>query len=336
LSLLRGGLKGFAACGLLVLSYVVAFSVAAEPEAVFAKVGDQSISQNEFDAAVHIEMRQRFFHGRADEKRVAALRRKVAGRLIDNVLLLREARRRVVPVDEAELERQLQHEVARFRMDGLTEERKQQLLVMLQRQLREQARIAALEASVKKLPLPDAKQVQAYYVANLEKFTTPPRSRLAVILLKVAPSAAGAAWDAAMGEAQSLKQRLASGAKFAELAALHSGDASAESGGDLGFVHQGMLAAEAQSAVDALKEGEVSEPIALLQGVALFKLIERQSAVVNPFERAESRAVDLLQRERSEKAWERLLQKLRSEASIELFTDAMTITTIWKNEPATN
>ena len=45
----------------------------------------------------------------------------------------------------------------------------------------------------------------------------------------------------------------------------------------MGYVHHGMLPEPAQKAVDQLKPGEVSEPVALLEGIGVFKLQGRKS-----------------------------------------------------------
>src|SRR5690606_29124228 len=119
-------------------------------------------------------------------------------------------------------------------------------------------------------------------------------------------------------EAQRLEARLAAGASFAELAQLHSADPSAERGGDLGYVHRGMLSREAQEVVDGMSAGEISPPVRLLQGIALFRLEERIAPALNPFAQVEDRARELLLRELREQAWKDALDRLRSETPVEL------------------
>jgi parvulin-like peptidyl-prolyl isomerase len=324
-------LKGVVAlCALL----LAAAPRAESTDGLFARVAGETIARGEYETALSVAARQHFYHGRVDDGRLVALRHQVAGELIDRVLLRQEALRRGIKADAAAIDKQVAHDLGRYRAEGLAEERRRHLEEMLRRQAKERLLQQALEQQVKAVAEPSEAEVRAYYAAHLEKFTTPPQLRLGLILLKVAPSAPVASWKAAQQEAQRLQRKLAAGADFAELAALHSGDGSAERGGDLGFVHQGMLAVEAQQAVDVLKVGEVTAPVNLLQGVALFKLLERQPEVVNPFERVTARAKGLLQRERSEQAWEGVLQALRGKAQFEIFDKEITTTMIWADVPA--
>lgn len=312
----------------VLLGFVVfGASVASAADIVdaFATVNGQVISRAELDSAVHGAARQRFYHGRIADERLQALRGEVAGELIDRVLLLAEARRRGVSVSGEALATALERERQQFRLDELSRDHRQRVLGLLREQVEEQLVLAQLEAQVKALSPLSREAVRAYYDANTDKFTTPPRQHLSVILLNVSPSATPQVWQAAENEAKLLLERLAQGADFAELARIHSGDGSASSGGDLGFVHQGMLTPEAQAVVDELQPGEVSAPVWLLQGVALFRLEAREPARLNPFDDVEERARGLLSRETAARAWEELVQRLRDQAQVVVHDDTIDI-----------
>ena len=292
---------------------------------VFATVNGHAISRAELEAAIHGAARQRFYHSGVADERIEALRGEVARELIDRVLLLEEAKRRGVSVSEGALASALESERRQFRLDELNGDHRQRVLALLRDQVRERLLLERLEADVKASGEFDREAVRAYYAANPDKFTTPPRQRLSVILLKVSPSATPQVWRAAENEAKLLLKRLNQGADFADLARIHSGDASASSGGDLGFVHQGMLTPEAQAAVDELQPGQVSPPVWLLQGIALFRVVEREAARLNPFEDVEARARGLLSRETAARAWEELVQRLRDEARLVIHDDTINI-----------
>ena len=321
------GLQGhlwFLVCGIGVL-FGVGFApylhAAPEGATVFAEVNGQQISQYEFDAAVHMAARQRFFHRDAGEGKLAALRLETAKAIIDRLLLLDEAKRRQMSVSPSALSAQVELEAKRFHVDGLGDEHRRKLMASLHEQVKEKLLLRMLEQEVKNLTEPGEAAVRHYYEQHLDKFTTPAQLRVSVILLRVAPSSGSAVWQAAHDEAGRLYARIQAGADFAELAQLHSSDASADNGGDLGFVHQGMLSPEAQEVVDGLAVGQVSEPVALLQGIAIFQLTERRAAEVNPFERVRQRAISLLQRERGEVAWSELIYALRAKAKIVVRND---------------
>ena len=320
-------------CCALGMALLCVTANAASSDGLFAKVAGEEITRAEYETAVSVATRQRFYHGRIDGERLKTLRNQVAGELIDRVLLRQEVMRRGLKVDAAAVDKRVAHDLGRYRLDGLSQEQRQHLEKMLRAQVEEQLQREMLEQQVKALPEPSEVDVRSYYKAHIDKFTTPPQLRLSLILLKVEPSSPAASWKAAQDEALRLKRKLEAGADFGDEARLHSGDASAERGGDLGFVHQGMLAEDAQKAVDALKVGEVSPPVSLLQGIALFKLLERKPEVMNPFDKVQARAKGLLQRELSEVAWGHLLQTLRSKAQFEIYDKDITITTIWADVP---
>ena len=302
---------------------------AEQPNEIYARVNDHVLTRAEFETAVYMAARQRFFHGRPDDKRIEALRIQVLGELIDRILLLDEARDREIKADPKRQEQLYIELRRRYGVEAMPEDHRQQVAAEMRQRAEEQVVLNQLESIVKLAPLPDEATLKLFYQQNLDKFTTPPRLHLSVILLKVAPSAPAPAWQAAEEEARQLRQKIEAGASFAEMARLHSGDVSAEHGGDLGFVHQGMLSQEAQQAVEGLAVGEVSAPMLLLQGVALFRIEERIEAKINPLEQVRERAQGLWQREQAEIAWESLLRSLRAKAKIELFDNNMTATMIW-------
>ena len=260
------------------------------------------------------------------------MRHEVAGRLVDQVLLRREALRRGIEIDDETVELRAEAALSRFQVEGLTAAQRKHLVDMLRKQEREVLLLEELRSVVAGEAKPDEEDVAVYYRDNLDRFTTPQQLHLSVILLKVAPSSAVSVWQAAKDEAERLRRRLGKGSGFAELARLHSGDASAEAGGDLGFVHQGMLSPEAERAVVTLEVGGVSEPVALLQGVALFKLKGVKEAVVNPLEQVDDRAKGLLLRQMVEQKWRDLLESLRKKATIEIYDGDIVMTKMWANE----
>ncbi len=73
----------------------------------------------------------------------------------------------------------------------------------------------------------------------------------------------------------------------------------------------------------------------MLQGVALFKLIERRAAKVNEFKDVRARAEALLQRQHSEQAWRSLLVDLRQQHKVEILDKAISNKKIWDDASAT-
>jgi len=285
---------------------------------VFAVVDGELIPQQTFDTFMHVGKRQRFFHGDIPEQQLAEFRKEVTQRLIDQVLLRAVVRERQIEPDPEQVKAQLAAIEARYEARPQWRAQREDFLAELRPQVEEQSQLAQLEAQVRQVGVADNIGVKAYYRTNPEKFTTPARVRVSLILLGVEPWAQAARWQAAMDEGQRLIAQLQQGGNFAEMARLHSNDSSALKGGDLGYVHRGMLTDEAQRVIDDLKPGEVSGIVRLLKGVAIFRVEEWVAPVLNPFERVAKRAQELYVREISDKNWREFIDEMRSKADVKV------------------
>jgi peptidyl-prolyl cis-trans isomerase SurA len=113
-----------------------------------------------------------------------------------------------------------------------------------------------------------------------------------------------------------LRRRIAQGEDFAELARLNSDDGSAARGGDLGWILPGDTVPEFERAMNALKIGELSQPVRSPFGFHLIQVQERRTADVSADRRrAEARRV--LRDRRMEEAYEEWLRQLRDRAYVE-------------------
>jgi peptidyl-prolyl cis-trans isomerase D len=131
--------------------------------------------------------------------------------------------------------------------------------------------------------------LRGYYDNNEDEFGLPEQRQASHILILAAEDAEQNVLDEAKSKIDALANRLANGESFAELAKQHSQDpASAPSGGDLGFFGKGVMDPAFESAVYALKQGEVSEPIRTSFGFHLIKLTEIKDGSVKPFDEARS------------------------------------------------
>ncbi len=77
------------------------------------------------------------------------------------------------------------------------------------------------------------------------------------------------------------KERVTQGEEFSTLAVLYSQDASAKSGGELGFHGRGDLVPEFEAVAFRLKPGEVSDVVETQFGFHLIQLIERRGERIN-------------------------------------------------------
>lgn len=286
--------------------------------AVFASVNDVVITVQEFEAAVAQAIRQKFYHRNPGGEKQAELQREVADNLINRRLLIAESKRRGVGPDQQSVQKQIASYEERYKDSAQWKSNRAQVLPPLKAELEQRSVLERLEKQIRATPDPSEQQVKAYYEAHRELFTEPEQVRLSMILLKVDPSAPKIAWDKAREEAQSVIKRLKGGMAFAQLAQLQSADASAQKGGDMGYVHRGMLPAAAQEAIDNLQTGALTDAVTLLEGVAIFRLEDRKAAQLRRFEDVRARAADLWRREQSDKSWKEFIAALRKSAVIKI------------------
>lgn len=326
---LRQLLNLFCAIALFVLSTAVMAavendkpkaSVAEEKEepAFFARVGDQTLSVQDYYARLQYAIRQKFFHAKVPEKEMQEFRKQVGQEYINRVLLIKEAKERGIKPDAEVVTNKIKRLESKRADDKYWQENKEKLLTGVREEYEHDSLVKQLEKQVRTVDEPDEKAMKAYFKANAEKFKIPERLHLANILLKVDPSSGSEVWRAATDEAFEIVEKIRKGAKFEEMARIHSSDDSASQGGDMGYVHQGMLAKPAQNIIDLMDEGDVSEPIILLQGVAIFRLEERVKSKANVYDRVTDTIKGLIKRENGEKAWSQLFKDMRKKVKIEV------------------
>ena len=119
---------------------------------------------------------------------------------------------------------------------------------------------------------------------------------------------------------RALKERLENKADFAELARVHSEDASSSKGGDLGRLLPGDTVPEFERAMNALKPGEISDPVQTPFGWHLIQVLERGNQDVST-ERRRLIARQTLRGRKTDEAYQEWVRQLRDRAYIELRLD---------------
>jgi parvulin-like peptidyl-prolyl isomerase len=291
---------------------------AQQSQAVFARIDDMVISTEDYQRIFRAAVKNRYYHGRVPEAELIRFQRQVGQDLVDQILVHREALRLGMKPDTEAIKSGVAAYDARYSQQRQWQEARERELPAMLIQLERRDLLLQMEEKVRQLPDPTTADTKTYYLENPHKFTEPERKQVSIILLKVSPSAASAEWEAARLRAENLRFMLAEGAVFSDMAREYSDDTSATTGGDLGPLHRGRLAPEAEKALDLIEVGQVTEPILLLEGIALLRLNGIIPAKLLGFDAAEQRAGKLLIRERQEQAWRDYLQGLRVAAEIEI------------------
>lgn len=290
-------------------------SATGSKQPIFAQVGETTITMSEFNSTYASTARGRFYHGKPPEAEVAALQREIGDKLVTEALLVIEAKRLKLKPNSEKVKQQVEQYDQRYSSDKGWQEVRDRALPILTKRYEEADLRDQLEQQVRKIPAPNEKQLKKYYNDHPEKFTEPEQIRVSVNLLKVDPAVP--TWDATRKKAEELVKQLRDGADFAELVKLHSGDTDTiKQGGDMGYLHGGMLSPMSHKHIDKLKPGEVSDPVGLMEGIAIFKLTDRKAAKLNDFETVKERASELYVTESSDRAWKTLLAQLKKNTPI--------------------
>ncbi len=118
-----------------------------------------------------------------------------------------------------------------------------------------------------------------------------------------------------------LRERAIKGGQdFGSLARLHSVDPSSTRGGELGWLYAGDTVPEFERAMDALKPGEISEPVQSPFGWHLIQVLERRTDE-SPIERNRLAARQALRERKSDEAYQEWLRQLRDRTYVEVRLD---------------
>ena len=119
---------------------------------------------------------------------------------------------------------------------------------------------------------------------------------------------------------RTLKERLDNKADFAQLARANSEDTSASKGGDLGWISAGDTVPEFERAMDALKPGQISEPVKSPFGWHLIEVLERRSADMSG-ERKRLAARQTLRERKGDESFQEWVRRTRDLAYVEIRLD---------------
>jgi peptidyl-prolyl cis-trans isomerase SurA len=117
---------------------------------------------------------------------------------------------------------------------------------------------------------------------------------------------------------QDIRERVVNGrADFADMARVHSDDASSGRGGELDWVYPGDTVPDFERAMQELKVGEISQPVRTPFGYHLIQVLERRAGDISP-ERRRLQARQALRERKSDEALQEWLRQVRDRAYVEL------------------
>jgi len=256
-------------------------------DAIAAMVNDEAVLASDVEEQLYVFLQRN--NARPDSAQVDTLRRQMLDQLIDEKLLLAEAKRMGLTITDAEINRQVDQSIAdvkermggeaayleQLKREGTTEA---QLRQKYRGDLQHQLLVRKLvERQFPRKPIPAA-EAEAYYQAHKDKFPKVP-GELRLSVIQIPPQADSQAVSAGLAKILALRKRITSGEKFAKVAQEASEDpGSAKAGGDLGFFGRGQMDKSVEDAAFSLALNELSAPIHSVFGWHLVQAIERDTA----------------------------------------------------------
>jgi hypothetical protein len=283
-----------------------------------ATIDGEPVSYDEFERMVRAEARQKFYHAApSDDAVYLAFRREVADKLVDRKLKLKEARRLGMKPDAEYVGLELAKIEAQYAGTEQWEESGDVMLENVRGYFEQESLLTQIDAVLRQVDEPSDADVRAYYENNIDKFTQPEQVRLSVILLAVPAWADNATWDAAREKGAAILMSIREGQDFADAAREHSSDPSAANGGDMGYVHAGVLEGELLQVVNALGDGEMADrPVTVLEGVVLVRVEHRREPQIHALDEVRERATGLWRRDAEQAAYEASIARLRDASDI--------------------
>lgn len=262
---------------------------------IVAVVNDDIITQSELEESMLpfiADYRLRYGEERLKDK-VDEARQDALNRLIEEKLILQDAKRRDITVDEQEIKEMLQHVKSRF---GSEEEFRRTLkasgvtMAKLNQRYKEQIMMKKLingivNAKVHISPT----QIAAHYYAHRGDFLTPKTVRFKVLLLKPLPDR-----DIEQTEKLTLQilDRIRAGEDFDMLVKGYSQGPNIDKGGDMGYMPEGSIIKEVEDEISHMEPGEISGLIKTATGFNIVKLIDRKEPEVKSL----AEATDIIRR----------------------------------------
>ncbi len=256
-------------------------------DAVAATVNDEVVLMSDVEEQLYLFLQRS--NARPTDVELDTLRRAVLNQLIDERLILAEAKRQNVTVPDAEVAKQVDAAIAdakqrlggeeayqeQLRRENTSEARlREKYRGEVTRQLQEQ-RLVQKMFPKRAVPMPEA---EAYFKAHPDQFPkVPGQLRLQVIQIPPAPDSVAIAKGKAKIEA--IRKRIVTGGeKFAKVASEVSDDpGSARSGGDLGFFTRGQMEPSVEKIAFEGKLNTVSAPLMTPYGWHLVEPLERDT-----------------------------------------------------------
>jgi len=162
-------------------------------------------------------------------------------------------------------------------------------------------------------------KIEAYYRANVAKYSTPEEIRLSMIVLRPDTSVGEDPAAATREIAQEIRGKLADGADFAGMAQMYSQDSTADIGGDWGWIDRKTLTSELNSVAFSLSPGELSDVVQVGDAFYIMRVEAKKAAVTKPLSEMRDEISRTLYEEEKLRLQQQWIDGLRRKAYVKIF-----------------
>ena len=240
-------------------------------------VNGEIITQRDIDSLL-VPIFQRYetiYQGDELMMKLEEARQKIIEQLIDERLILSEAKKLNIEVSEQDVDGKVDEIIKRVgsRENFETALARQQVSIKdLRQHYKDQTMIRKLiDRKVGSRIVITPVDVSEFYSAHVDEFVSPKEIKMRNILVKPKE---GLETAKAIELIKSIETRLKEGGDFGELAKIYSDGPNAETGGLMGFVKKGDMMPEIEKVAFDLHEGEVSGVVQTGLGYHIFKVEE--------------------------------------------------------------
>lgn len=288
----------------LFVVFVLIFVCSCAADKVVAVVNGERITDVMMRAEMEMERGKYDPAVLADGKNFADFRQKALTKLIQENILLSEAKRLGVKPSRAEIESVQEMGAGEFAEDAPARgidpkewEKAQTQRITITKLIKQEV--------VDKIPVPEEKTAD-YYKKHAREFDEPAQFRAQQILTDTRETA------------ENVLAKLKQGEDFAELARQYSQSPDAKRGGDLGFFDSRAYPPIFSEVCERLGEGETSGVTATDYGWQIFRLIEKRPARKVPFDEAKETIISILREGEAEGAIEKWVNSLSEKAEVKI------------------
>ncbi|MDE2027292.1 MAG: SurA N-terminal domain-containing protein [Candidatus Omnitrophica bacterium] len=288
---------------------------AAEGDAIIAIVNDDVITMKDlrqYIASMASQMRLENKSPEEVRKKIEKYEQKGLDQLIDDKLILADANAKGMKINEEAIDKRVSQIKGRYGSDdefiralnaeGMT-------VTDLRRRLLDQMKVKyEIDLEVRDKIVVNPQDVTDYYNNHLEQFSHKPSVNLQSIFVSFSKYGK----QAARSRADEARSRLLAGEDFDKVFQKYS------DGSSIGVVERGQMTDSIEKVVFNLKQGEVSDPVEVPNGIYIFKLIGQSPAGQESLAQVQDQIYNKLLDDQFRAQYKEFVNTLRQKAYVEI------------------